>query len=540
MQVKRVGTSSTADREALMRAVSNALAEGQLATAVQACKTLNGRFPDFAPGWAQGSRVALRLGNPDKALEFIERALALDTQSGHLHIFRAQCLLEKKQLRQAIAAAHRAVELAPDDAAALYNAGTFIGMHCNEHAEACPYYERAVALSPDNPEYHFSLAAVYRFLGRVKEAASTWDRAIKLKPEYYEAYLLRSEVHKQSMESNHIVEMENLLARGIKDWRGESMLCHALAKEYEDTADYSSSFAWLKRGTDLRQKHTRYDVATDEKTMGEIAQHFSLDVMQQPRVGCDSEEPIFILGLPRTGSTLLERILSSHDEVYAAGELNAFALELVRICQQGHGEGKIARDELVKISTTINYAQLGQNYVASTRPRTGHVPRFVDKMPNNFLYCGLIHLALPKARIIHIMRNPMDTCYAMYKRLFKSAYPMSYDLEQLGRYYLAYRRLMDHWGNVMPESILEIRYEQLVDDQEVQTRRVLDYCGLNWQDSCLHFEKNEAPTTTASATQVREPIYRTAQGMWRNYEEQLRPLRELLEEGGVDVNAPNY
>ncbi len=540
MQGKRVDTASSTDPEALLQVVSQSLAEGQLAKAVKACKTLNGGFPDFAPGWAVGSRVALKLGNADKALEFIDRALALDTKSGHLHIFRAQCLLEKKQLPQAIASAHKAVELSPKDAAVLYNAGTFLGMHCNEHSIACPYYETAVALSPENAEYCFSLAAVYRFLGRVKEAAATWDRAIQLAPEYYEAYLLRSEVLKQTVDSNHTLELESLVERGIKDWRGESMVCHALAKEYEDTADYSRSFSWLKRGTDLRQKHTRYDVAADEKTMGEIAQQFSLEFMQQPRVGGDSEEPIFILGLPRTGSTLLERILSSHDEVFAAGELNVFALELVRICQNSQGGGQIARDDLVRVSTTIDYSQLAQNYIESTRPRTGQLPRFIDKMPNNFLYCGLIHLAMPKARIIHIMRNPMDSCYAMYKRLFKGAYPMSYDQEQLGRYYLAYRRLMDHWGKVMPESILEVRYEQLVADQETQTRRVLGYCGLDWQDSCLHFEKNEAPSTTASASQVREPIYKTAQNMWRNYEEQLEPLRELLEKGGIDVNASKY
>jgi tetratricopeptide (TPR) repeat protein len=539
MENGSVNVRSSNDQEALLQLASQALAGGEMGKAVIACKSLNREFPEFAPGWAMGSRVALRLGNADKSLEFIERALAIEPKSAHLYIFRAQGLLAKKQLDQAITSAQKAAGLGPD-AKVLSTAATFLGMHCSEHALACPYYERAVALTPENAEYQFSLAAVYRFLGKVKEAESTWNRAIDLNPDYHEAYLLRSEVSKQTVQSNHIAELENLVSVGIKDWRGESMLCHALAKEYEDTADYNSSFAWLKRGSYLRQKHTRYDVAADEKTMDEIAQQFSKTLMQQVVPGSDSDEPIFILGLPRTGSTLLERILSSHDDVFAAGELNAFALELVRICQQGQGTDKIARDDLVRISTAIDFSKLGQSYVESTRPRTGQVPRFIDKMPNNFLYCGLIHRALPQAKIIHIMRNPMDSCYAMYKRLFKSAYPMSYNLEQLGRYYLAYRQLMHHWSTVMPGTMLEIRYEDLVANQEYQTKRVLEYCDLDWQENCLHFEKNEAPSTTASATQVREPIYKSAQHVWRNYEKQLRPLRDLLEAGGIDVHSPDY
>lgn len=528
--------------ENLLRVASEALAGGQSAKAVEACNALNHHYPEFAPGWAVGSQVALKLNNAEKALEFIDRALALNAESAHFHIYRAQCLLALKRLSDAVAEVQQAPDLAPDNAVLLHNTATFLSMHCNEHFLACPYYERAVALSPRNADYRFNLAAIYRILGRTEDAETSSDQALELKPDYYEAYLLRSDVRRQSAAKNHIGQLENLVAAGIKDWRGETMLCHALAKEYEDIADYEASFQWLQRGTGLRWKHTRYDAAVDEKTMEEIARHFPASFMQQAAPGGDynNGEAIFILGLPRTGSTLLERIISSHSDVHAAGELFNFASQLVRICEPQMESGKSFENELVAASTRIDFSELGKAYIDSTRPSTGHVPKFIDKLPFNFLYCGLIHLALPRARIIHIRRNPMDSCFAMYKCFFKGPYPMSYNLEQQGRYYLAYRRMMDHWGEVMPGSILEVRYEDLVADQEAQTRRILNYCELDWQDNCLHFEKNKAPSMTASATQVRERIYTSALGAWRNYEEQLQPLRDLLETGGIDVESQQY
>ena len=412
-------------------------------------------------------------------------------------------------------------------------------MHCNERFLACPYYERAVALSPGNAEYRYNLAAIYRILGRTEDAETTLDQALELKPDYYEAYLMRSDVRRQSAANNHIGQLENLVAAGIKDWRGETMLCHALAKEYEDLADYEASFNWWQARQGLTGKKQRYEGGVEEKTRKEIGRHRSASFMKQAAPGCDydNDEAIFILGRPRTGSTLLERIISSHSDLHAAGELHNFALQLVQLCKPQMESGKPFENELIAASTRIDFSKLGKAYVESTRPGTGHVPKFVDKLPFNFLYCGLIHLALPRARIIHIRRNPMDSCFAMFKCFFKGAYPMSYDLQQQGRYYLAYRRMMDHWGEVMPGSILEVRYEDLVADQEAQTRRILNYCELDWQDNCLHFEKNKAPSMTASATQVRERIYTSALGAWRNYEEQLQPLRELLESGGIDLES---
>ena len=316
----------------LLRVASEALAAGQPDRAVGACRALHHHYPEFAAGWAMGSEVALRFNNAAKALEFIDRALALKTDSANFHIFRAKCLLALKLLSDAVAEVQKAPDLDPQNAFVLHSTATFLSMHCGEYLLACPYHERAVALSPRNADYQFSLATVYRFLGRAEESETSWDQAIELKPDNYEAYLVRSEVRRQSISENHIGQLENLVAAGINHWHGESFIYHALAKEYEDIADYQASFHWLQRATSLRWKHTRYDVAADEKIMQDIAHHFSASFMQQPATGWENSEPIFILGLPRTGSTLLERIVSSHSDVYASGELNTFPLHLLRLC----------------------------------------------------------------------------------------------------------------------------------------------------------------------------------------------------------------
>jgi hypothetical protein len=316
-------------------------------------------------------------------------------------------------------------------------------------------------------------------------------------------------------------------------------LCFALAKELEDVRDYEASFRWLKRACDLRRRHMSYRVDNDLETIEGIIEVFSQQALAGAGGGFDCSDPIFIVGLPRTGTTLVERILSSHSHVFSAGELNNFAQQLTRVAQQGAG-GKLTRRELLQQSAQIDFHQLGRAYFDSTRHLRDESPHFIDKMPLNFLYCGLIHRALPRARIIHVTRSPMDACYAMYKRLFKGAYPMSYDLDDLGRYYLAYRKLMRHWHRTMPGVIYTLAYEDLVEDQEQSSRRLIEHCGLDWQEACLRFEENTSASATASASQVRQAIYRSSVGKWRHYATQLAPLREILQSSGIDVENDPY
>jgi hypothetical protein len=257
-----------------------------------------------------------------------------------------------------------------------------------------------------------------------------------------------------------------------------------------------------------------------------------------PRRSGGAEEeggPIFIVGLPRSGSSLVERILSSHSQVFSAGELDCFALGLTDAVRRAGEREHIPREELVAISATLDFAALGRDYLARARAVSGARGRFIDKMPLNYLYCALIRRALPQARIIHVFRQPMAAAYAMYKTLFKNGYPFSYDLGEIARYYAAYRRLMAHWRVTLPGVIHEQNYESLIADQRGETRRLLEHCGLEWEDACIAFHRNPAPITTASASQVRRPLYDSSVAQWRHYEPQLADLKAALVAEGIDL-----
>jgi hypothetical protein len=207
---------------------------------------------------------------------------------------------------------------------------------------------------------------------------------------------------------------------------------------------------------------------------------------------------------------------------------------MVEAARLKSGRSNLPRQELVAMSATLDFAALGRDYLARARAAYGGSGRFIDKMPLNYLYCGLIHRALPNARIVHVVRQPMAVCYAMYKTLFKSGYPFSYELREIGRYYAAYRRLMAHWQNTMPGVIYEVKYEDLVADQAAETRKLLEYCGLEWEDGCLAFHRNPTPSTTASAAQVRRPLYDSSVAQWRHYEARLSELKNALAAEGIE------
>jgi tetratricopeptide (TPR) repeat protein len=506
---------------------------GQLQPAGVAIAELVKLAPKNSGVWALVSEFELKRGNLPAAVDASREALALLPGSAQRHVQLARCLAYANQLGEA----ERAVEAALAAGVSAPDHLTLLGsvlVRCEAYEQALALYDQALEVSAGFSEAQRGQIAVYRFLGRLEEAERLCDQFLVSRPDDIEMVHLRSNLRTQSPEHNHVDQLYAMLASDIPHWRARVQLHYALAKELEDLEQFEKSFDELERGANLRRSHTVYDVARDVEIFHAIKQAFTPDrIAHLSGKGHPNAEPIFIVGMPRSGTTLVERIIASHDDVFAAGELQDFATEMIAAAQMAHGTLSLRRLDLPSLALTADLEKLGENYIASTRRITGHTRRFTDKMPLNFLYIGFIRLALPNARIVHVRRDPMDSCYAMYKYLFKHAYPFSYDQESLGHYFLAYRDLMEFWKATFPNQIIEIEYERLTADQEGESRRLIAELGLEWQAACLNFHTNSAASTTGSASQIRKPIYRSSVAKWRRFETRLEPLRRVLADGGI-------
>ena len=518
-------------------AVLAALAKRDIRTALPLARTLFGEHPEVAEYAYILSEVLVVAGRTDEAFGLAIAAMDAAPDNPHFIAHYASCLLNQGRFEEALAQADACLAHNPAKACT-YHALGVVYTGCGELDKALDAAKNAVVLAPDDMDLQFNLATGLRSAGRLEEAESIYDRLIAHNPHDWELYRNRADLRRQTTERNHVEQLEQILPKVKGDARGEVQLLGALAKELSDLGDYPRSFANLKKSADLRRRMLQYNVAGDVETMQALARAFDNGVLAASGGGLsDCEEPIFIVGLPRTGSTLLERILGSHSDVFAAGELQNFAVELVKLAKSTFAGERLDKLSLVEKSTQLDFSMLGKRYLDSTRPRTGSTRFFIDKMPLNFLYIGLIHLALPKARIIHLTRHPMDACYAIYKTPFDQAYPYSYDLQDLGRYYIAYRQLMEHWHALLPGRILDVAYEDLVSDTEGTIRQVLEHCDLPWQPACLNFHENLSPTNTASAAQVRQPVYTSSVAKWRHVEQWLAPLQAILDKAGISTES---
>ena len=478
------------------------------------------------------SQVYQQLGDFDAMLACADRASRLapgDVNAAsrvvECQIYRGRIDLARERLAAMEAAAQQ-------DARLLQHIAT-LWLHAASHAEAQRCYERAAQLQPDEPGTLYNLATSLITMGDIARAEALYARMIALRPDDFDAYQNRATLRVWSADNNHVDELQRALARLGADHPGRVALGYALAKELEDLQDWDASFAALADAARVRRARLAYRVESDEDAMAAIAAAFDARTLARraPAPPAGSTEPsLFVMGLPRSGTTLVERILDSHPLVGSIGESNAFAFALMRLAA-GPG-GKLA---MVERSAHLDAAALGEAYRGALRSHGLPADRrlILNKTPSNYLYLGLIHQALPQAKVVHLTRHPMDSCYAMFKTLFRMGYPFSYSLEDLGRYYVAYHRLMQHWRREIPQSLHELAYEELVAEQESKSRALLDYCGLPWDQACLDFHRNAAPATSASATQVRRPIYKSSVQLWRRYERQLAPLREHLENHGI-------
>ena len=404
---------------------------------------------------------------------------------------------------------------------------------------AVEQFRAAVALNPGHAGHCYNLGAALRFLGDFPGSEQAYEAALQAEPQHYRAHWALAGLRRQTVEHNHIARLEGLLAGIAGDVDGELLLRHALAKEYEDLGELATAWAHLAAGKRRKRAALAYSFEQDRCLFEAAARCGGSEPLSPAGHDRVDRMPIFVLGMPRTGTTLVERILSCHPQVKSAGELQALPVCVKQ--STGSRSPRVLDAETLARSVTVDGAAVARCYLERARAVVGGMTRFVDKMPLNFFYVGLIHRVLPGARIVCLRRNPMDACLSNYRQLFALDFPYyhyNYALEDVADYYLAFDRLMAHWRRLLPaEALLELHYERLIGDQEAETRRLLDFCGLSWDPACLEFERNEAPVTTASAVQVRERLYTGAVGRWRRYGDLLQPLVERLEGGGIPVQA---
>ena len=355
-----------------------------------------------------------------------------------------------------------------------------------------------------------------------------FGRAIEAKRDFAEAHFNRSEIMTFHGGDAELNSLEMLARTQNLDSNKAHYLHFALAKALEDTGDFARAFQFLKMGNNLKRRQIRYDEPGTLGMLERISKVFDRALLQRlGGQGHPSPTPVFVLGMPRSGSTLIEQILASHPQVHGAGELNH--IEKAANMAVPLGGDLIPYPECVAAFDPASLARIGRAYIDSLPAVAQGKIRIIDKAPGNFMHIGLIRLILPNARIIHTTRNPVDTCLSCYSKLFSSGLYFTYDLEELGRFYRGYRKLMSHWRRELPPGAMhEVSYEEVVRDLEGQARRIIDYCGLPWDGRCIEFHKTVRTVKTASAVQVRKPLFNSSIERWRKHASELAPLlREL-------------
>jgi Flp pilus assembly protein TadD len=477
--------------------------------------------------------VADARGQTGGAITWLRRAAALAPDRAEYHAQLARCLSKTRHSPEAVVAAEQALALAPQEALTLDTIGVVLSA-ANQHVRAAEVFRRATTLSPRRPEFQFNLASSLKFLGDFDGAEGAYEACLQADPHHWKAHSALAQLRRQTAGSNHIARLESLLPAAGDDADAGLHLHMALAKEHEDLGDYASAFRYLIAGKSRKRAALGYSIEQDRALFEAIERLFPDPV--DSSAGSAGHDAIFVVGMPRTGTTLVERILSSHSQLRSVGESQNFALALKRAA--GTRSPRVLDLETLERARSSDLPAVGRAYLDATRPAGAGSAHFVDKMPLNFLYAGFIRRALPGARIICLRRHPLDACLSNFRQLFAlgySYYNYAYDLLDCGRYYVLFDRLMAHWQRVLPGAMLGVSYEALVGSQEPQTRRLLEFCGLAWEDGCLHFEDNVAPVSTASAVQVRSPLYASAVGRWRRYSEETAELRSLLESAGIPV-----
>jgi tetratricopeptide (TPR) repeat protein len=462
-------------------------------------------------------------GSTAEAIKHYESALKADPAHASAHNNLGNALMALGRGEKAVAHYERALALDPAHANAHNNLGNVRRNQGNFKA-ALAHFQRALELDPNHAGVLTNLANIWKERGDFAAALDHYDRALLIRPDYAEAHFHRAEIHSFHPGDGALEALEALAAKQEAAGSSSPFVHFALAKALEDIGDYARAFAHLEKGNARRRRQVQYDEPLMLNIFERTCETFDRATLNRLSGGGDaSAAPIFVVGMPRSGSTLIEQILASHPQVEGLGEVPELSIAVREVLTAGNRQ--VRYPECVPALEAGALRRLGSAYLERLPALPAGKTRSVDKNLANFFRIGLIRLILPNARIIHAMRDPMDTCVSCYSHLFNSGIYFSYDLGELGRYYRRYQELMDHWRAVLdPGAMLEVSYEELVDDVEGQSRRLMEYCGLAWDERCLEFHKTTRSVKTASAVQVRKPLFRSSFQRWQKYEASLGPL----------------
>lgn len=521
-------------REGQVTAARHALGRGDLVAAQRfATALLAADRQDAEARFLMGVAEA-GAGRIQSGIEHLAEAVRLDPR-GEYRAQLAKLYTLVRRDGEAAAILRDAEQAPPTDALSRDTMGC-VYARLGDHAAALAHFAEAVRLAPDNTEFLYNQATTLNFLGRVDEAEATLEALIALAPRNARAHHLLASLRKQTVQHNHVARL-TLVRDEVRDGRDRLLLGYALAKELEDLGQANEALECLCATNAQHRATLPYSFARDEAVFDAIEASWSRHA-PKPAAEPPIDAPIFIIGMPRTGTTLVDRILSSHPDVESAGELQAMPLAVKKAA--GTRSRTVLDAETIAVACEADMAAIGRDYLRiAHHHRRALAPRFTDKFPGNFHYAGLIAQALPAARIVCLRRNPMDTVLSNFRNLFAVSsryYDYSYDLLDIAAYYVRFDRLMAFWRAQLPGRVLEIRYEDLVTDQEDQTRRLLAHCGLEWADACLAFHTNTAPVSTPSAAQVRRPIYADSVARWKQHAQVLEPVRRFFESAGITVD----
>ena len=516
-------------------AVISYLSDNRLADAERLCKHFLRSNRTHVEGMRLLAEIATRNRTFDEAEFLLESCVEFHPSHREARVQYANILMRMQKFSKAHDEAEKLLAEYPEDdnhIRALY-AAACAGVGRN--AAAIENYERLMRHHPDNHFFPVSLAHVHKSDGDIERAVALYREAYRIKPDHGDAFWSLANTKSHEFTDDELARMQSLATSPATAENDRIQICFALGDAYERRSEYAQSFEFYRRGNALKQPTTYHDprhlqVRIDSQIEACTEELFA----RRAGLGCDAADPIFVVGLPRSGSTLIEQILSSHSAVDGTMELHNVLNLAKRLRGRDEPNQPPRYPRILNEIEDDYFRRFGEQFMEDTRVYRGTAPYFVDKMPNNFFHIGLIKLILPNAKVIDARRHPMACCFSGYKQLFGEGQEFSYGLEEIGNYYRQYVKLMDHWEAVLPGFVLRVQHEDVVEDLEGQVRRILDFCGLPFEQACVDYHQTERSIRTPSAEQVRQPIFRTSLEQWRHYESWLDPLKEAL---GPQVRA---